>query len=48
MAKKRRLTEKGWRACTDDLQSLEFLQGQASDRKLRLSAVACSCGRKAP
>jgi hypothetical protein len=36
------VTDQDWDRCTDPQPMLEFLKGRASDRKLRLFAVACS------
>jgi hypothetical protein len=35
------MTEQEWRNSTDPLPMLEYLQGKATDRKLRLFVVAC-------
>ena len=37
------MTEKKWLACTDPKKMLEFLRGQATDRKLRLFVYHCFC-----
>jgi hypothetical protein len=35
------MTEAEWLACDDPQRTLRFLEGRASERKLRLFAVAC-------
>ena len=38
------MTEDEWLECKNSTRMLEFLQGKASDRKLRLGG--CACGRR--
>jgi hypothetical protein len=40
------LTEEEWLTCTDPDRMLDFLHGRASERKLRLFAVACFRGSR--
>jgi hypothetical protein len=47
MPKKRGLTEAEWQRCADPRPMQQALRGQASERKLRLFAVAC-CRRLGP
>jgi hypothetical protein len=35
------MTDAEWLACNDPGKMLQFVQGKASERKLRLFAVAC-------
>ena len=39
--RERTMTEGEWMACADPQKMLEFLRGRASERKLRLFAIAC-------
>ena len=36
------MTEQDWLTCTDPTPMLSFVQGKASERKMRLFLVACA------